>query len=321
MRDTRPAARYHPYGDEALGREVLAGLSADPKTIAPKFFYDDRGAWLFEQICEQPEYYLTRAELEILERHAGDIAALAGPRCAVVEYGSGAGVKIRLLLEALDRPVSYTPVDISRRQLGEVAAALGREYHGIATHPVCADYTRRFDLPRLPAHDRKIAFFPGSTIGNFHPVHAVSFLQHVRHAIGRRGALVLGVDRRKDTGILDAAYNDAAGVTAEFNLNVLEHLNRVLDADFDPGCFRHVAFFNEQASRVEMHLESLARQTVQVAGESICLAYRERIWTESSYKYDLDGLEALAAGAGFEVAQLFTDRGERFWVAVLLPAV
>lgn len=319
MSDIVPAARFRPLVDTRLLDDVLTGLQTTPKTIHPKHFYDDRGAALFEQICEQPEYYLTRSELEILETHAADIAALAGPRAALIEYGSGAGVKIRLLLDALKKPVSYTPVDISRRQLGEVSQALGDDYPDIAIHPVCADYTRRFELPRLPSHDRKVAFFPGSTIGNFHPVQAIAFLQHVRHVVGPLGALILGVDRRKDRRTLDAAYNDAAGVTAEFNLNVLHRLNRDLSATFDIGRFRHQAFFNEDAGRIEMHLESLARQTVHVGGYPMQFARGEMIWTESSYKYDRDALDSLASNAGFEVGQLFTDSAEHFWVAYLLP--
>lgn len=297
--------------------EILRGLRADVKTIAPKYFYDDRGARLFEEICEQPEYYLTKTELEILRACAPEIGVLAGPRCALVEYGSGAGVKIRLLLDALEEPASYTPVDISHRQLADVAAALGRDYPALPIRPVCADYTRQLDIPPLPVRARRVGFFPGSSIGNFHPPEAIAFLRRVRQTLGRDGAIVLGVDRRKDVPTLHAAYNDPRGVTAEFNLNMLVRLNRELGADFDHSLFRHQAFFNDAASRIEMHLESPAPQRVTIAGERICFAAGETIWTESSYKYDVDALRVLVIAAGFEITRLWTDARELFWVAYL----
>lgn len=319
MRPPR-GARHDRQLEAVAQREVLDGLRADRKTIDPKFFYDDRGAALFELICEQPEYYLTRAELEILRASAGDIAALAGAGCALVEYGSGAGTKTRLLLDALDRPASYVPVDISRRQLSAVAASISRDYPGLGVHPVCADYTRRFEVPDLPRRARRLAFFPGSTIGNFHPVQAISFLQRVRHVIGHDGALVLGVDRVKDPMVLQAAYNDASGVTARFNLNVLARFNREFGANFHLPGFRHRAFFNASASRIEMHLESVAAQTVYVAGEAVHFDRGETIWTESSYKYDRHGFDALVSAAGFRIGHLFSDAGRRFWVAYLTVA-
>ena len=306
-----------PSVDPAFGDEVLRGLRSERKTLPPKFFYDDRGAALFEEICEQPEYYLTRAELEILRGCAPEIGKLAGPHCALVEYGSGAGVKIRLLLEALERPASYTPVDISRRQLTEVAAALGRDFPALAIRPVCADYTRKLDIPPLPVRARRVGFFPGSTIGNFHPAEAIAFLMRVRQTLGDDGVMLLGVDRRKDERVLNAAYNDAKGVTAQFNLNMLERLNRDLDAGFDLSLFRHRAFFNADASRIEMHIESVERQIVRVAGEAIRFDAGETIWTESSYKYDFDALRVLVGAVGFEIERLWTDEREMFWVAYL----
>ncbi|HEY8174512.1 MAG TPA: L-histidine N(alpha)-methyltransferase [Gemmatimonadaceae bacterium] len=300
-----------------LHDEILRGLRADVKTIAPKYFYDDRGARLFEEICEQPEYYLTRTELEILRVCAPEIGALAGPRCALVEYGSGAGVKIRLLLDALEEPASYTPVDISHRQLADVAASLGRDYPALPIRPVCADYTRQLDIPPLPVRARRVGFFPGSSIGNFHPPEAIAFLRRVRQTLGRDGAIVLGVDRLKDVPTLHAAYNDARGVTAEFNLNMLVRLNRELDANFDLSLFRHRAFFNDAASRIEMHLESEARQSVTIAGERVSFDAGETIWTESSYKYDFGALRVVVAAAGFDITRLWTDARELFWVAFL----
>ena len=298
--------------------EVLAGLTAERKALPPKLFYDQRGAELFEEICELPEYYLTRSELEILRCRAGEIANLAGPECAVIEYGSGAGIKVRLLLDALDNPVAYVPVDISQSQLLQVAAEISTDYPDLPVMPVCADYTRRFDLPELPRQERKrLAFFPGSTIGNFHPHEAVEFLKHIRALVGNDGAMVLGVDRAKDKAVLDAAYNDAAGLTAEFNLNMLRRLNRDIRAEFDVDSFEHVAFYNPRESRVEMHLRSRRPQTICVSGKPIHFDEDETIWTESSYKYSRAALDQLLDASGFRLRQLWTDSNEQFWVAYL----
>jgi len=316
---TSPFARA--FAGDPVRAEIVAGLRGTPKTLPPKLFYDASGAELFERICELPEYYLTRTELAILQRRVGEIAATAGPRCALVEYGSGAGVKVRLLLDAFAAAgtplTAYVPIDISREQLAAVAEQLSAEYPAVPVHPVCADYTAPLTLPDLPQRARRVAFFPGSTIGNFHPTEAAAFLRRVRRTIAADGLLVLGVDRRKDAATLDAAYNDAAGVTAAFNLNLLARLNREHGGTFDLARFRHRAFFNEAASRVEMHLVSAVDQCVRVAGETFHFAAGESIWTESSYKYDRARLEALAASAGFAVARLWTDDDERFWVAVL----
>jgi L-histidine N-alpha-methyltransferase len=305
--------------DRALRDEVLRGLLGTPKVLPPKLFYDGEGARLFEQICALDEYYLTRAELEILKRCVGEIAELAGPRCALIEYGSGAGVKVRLLLDALVESAAYVLIDISREQLAQVARELAARYPRVAVRPLCADYTRCVQLPALPSGARRVAFFPGSTIGNFHPAEAAAFLRRVRRTIGPDGALILGVDRRKDPRALHAAYNDRAGVTAAFNLNLLRRLNRELGADFDLARFRHRAFFDRRASRIEMHLESLETQTVCVGGESIAFERGETIWTESSYKYTRSRLDCLAAASGFSVTRLWTDARERFWVAFLTP--
>ena len=312
-------ARAHPI-DPALSWEVLRGLQGQTKTLPPKLFYDARGAQLFERICELDEYYLTRAELEILETHAPEIAALAGRRAALVEYGSGAALKTRLILDALDEPVAYLPIDVSREQLERVASELSASYPNVVVMPICADYTQAVDLPRLPNVGRRVAFFPGSTIVNFHPTEASAFLHRVRRAIGPEGAMILGVDRRKDIETLNAAYNDPVGVTAEFNLNMLRRLNRELDADFNVGRFRHRAWFNDEASRMEMHLESVEPQVVTVAGVPIRFARGETIWTESSYKYDVPRLERVVSAAGFAIQRLWTDKRNRFWVAYLTVA-
>lgn len=313
-----------PGIDPALRADVLRGLATVPKMLPPKLFYDAAGAALFEQITALPEYYLMRAELEILRSHVRDIATLAGEHCALVEYGSGAGVKVRLLLDAFaaeGNPIAaYVPVDISREQLTQVAAEIAGDYPGVPVYPVCADYTAALHLPDLPRRARRVAFFPGSTIGNFHPTEAAAFLRRVRRTLAQDGVLVLGVDRRKEAAVLNPAYDDAAGITAAFNLNMLVRLNRELAADFDVGLFQHRAFFNESASRVEMHLVSLAQQVVHVADERIAFAEGETIWTESSYKYDEASLGALVSSAGYRTTRLWTDAGARFWVAYLEAA-
>jgi L-histidine N-alpha-methyltransferase len=302
-----------------LAAEALIGLRERPKRLPPKLFYDERGAELFERICRQPEYYLWRAELEILTRQGKGIARLLGPRVALIDLGSGAGDKCRLLLSALDAPAAYVPVDIAGEQLAGLARQARAVHPLVDVRPVLADYTRPFTVPPLPPDARRVAYFPGSTIGNFHEVEALAFLDRTRRMVGPEGGILLGADRVKDRATLEAAYDDARGVTAAFNLNVLERLNRSLGADFDLDAFGHRAFFDENARRIEMHLESLVEQTVTVAGVEIHFEAGERIWTESSYKYDLEALERLATGSGLRVERLFSDDGARFWVAWLVP--
>lgn len=302
-----------------LRQQVLRGLKAGVKTLSPALFYDAAGAQLFEQICELPEYYPTRTERGILARYAGELAERAGPGCALIEYGSGAGVKVRYLLDRLERPVAYVPVDISREQLHEVARQRSAQYPHLRILPVCADYTTPFELPALPPAARRVAFFPGSTIGNFHPAEAAAFLHRVRHTVGAKGGLILGVDRRKDEHVLHAAYNDAAGVTAAFNLNLLTRLNREFGADFDLRRFRHRAFFDDAMSRIEMHLEAVDAHQVEIDGEVIDFAVGETIHTECSYKYDRERLEDLAEASGFRIETLYTDECEWFWEAWLVP--
>ena len=307
-----------PVGASGIIEDVLCGLTASRKTLPPKLFYDDEGARLFERICTLDEYYLTRTELAILRASVDEIAELVEPRAALVEYGSGAGVKIRLLLDALRGPAAYVPIDISHEQLARVSSELAGDYPNVAIRPLCADYTNPLSLPHLPEHDRRLAFFPGSTIGNFHPAGAAAFLRRVRRVVGSGGMLLLGVDRRKDAAILNAAYDDSAGVTAAFNLNVLRRINRELGADFDIARFRHQAFFNESAGRVEMHLEATESHEVDIAGTSIAFERGETIWTESSYKYDRQQLTTVTGAAGFAIERLWTDADDRFWVALLI---
>lgn len=302
-----------------LRQQVVRGLRASVKSLSPALFYDAKGARLFEQICELPEYYPTRTERAILARHAGDLAAHAGAGCALIEYGSGAGVKVRYLLDRLERPVAYVPVDISREQLEEVAEERSIQYPSLRILPVCADYTLPFDLPPLPPAARRVAFFPGSTIGNFHPAEAAAFLHRIRHTVGAKGGLILGVDRRKDPKVLHDAYNDAAGITAAFNLNLLTRLNRDFGADFDLRRFRHKAFFDDAKSRIEMHLEAVVAHQVHIDGHTIDFAAGETIHTECSYKYDRERLEALVESSGFRIETLYTDERDWFYEAWLVP--
>ena len=304
--------------DARLRLEIRRGLQSTPKTLPPKLFYDARGARLFERICGLPEYYLTRAELEILHDRAPEIAASVGPDSVLIEYGAGAGVKVRYLLDELETPAAYIPIDISGEQLESVAAGFAADYPELTVIPLWADYTAPFTLPQLPASARRrVAYFPGSTIGNFHPREAIAFLRGIAGTVAESGGLVLGADLRKDPLILHAAYNDQQGVTAAFNLNVLTRLNRELGATFDPSLFRHYAYYNPVAGRIEMHLVSLVEQTVCVGGEPITFTRGETIWTESSYKYDGAQLEHMAREAGFVIRRSWTDRKERFGVLYL----
>ena len=313
-------ASVQHHVSDPLPVAIIDGLSASQKTLPASLFYDARGASLFEEISALPEYYLTRTDTAILQAHATDRAELIGPRAALIELGSGAATKVRPLLAALQSPVAYLPVDVAREQLMDIAAVRAREFPGIHVMPVWADYSEHVALPLLPDDARRVAFFPGSTIGNLHPHEATSFLRQVRDMVGENGGLVLGVDRRKDPARLNAAYNDAAGVTAEFNLNMLTHLNREFGGTFDRSLFRHRAYFAEAESRIEMHLESVVAQTVSVLGERFHFAATETIRTEVSYKYDRPLLDAVAEAGGWRIAEVFTDPDALFWVVWMLPA-
>ena len=306
---------------QMVEREALSGLRAEPKTLPPKLFYDAEGARLFERLCLEPEYYVTRTELAILQAALGEIAEQVGPRAALIEYGSGAGLKVRLLLGALESPAAYVPIDISCEQLELVASEISASFPGVDVTPLCADFTQPIRLPSTLRRTRPVAFFPGSTIGNFHPTEAAAFLRRVRRTLGPGGTLILGIDRVKDQLALERAYDDAAGVTAAFNLNMLARLNRDIDATFDLAAFSHRAVWNAAASRIEMHLVSRCAQTISVAGAPIHFAEGETIWTECSYKYDDESLAVLAEGGGFAIERRWTDRDDRFWVVLLrVPA-
>lgn len=298
---------------------VIAGLSRPQKTLPCKFFYDQEGSRLFDEICEQPEYYPTRTECLILERYAGDIAQLLGPRVRLVEFGSGAGIKIRLLLRALEEPAAYVPVDISRGQLLAAASDLAADFPGVRVAPVCADYTKPFALPAI--RDRRlrktVGFFPGSTIGNFAAAEAIGFLTLTRRLLGPASLMIVGVDVPKDERMLHAAYNDGAGITAAFNLNLLQRINRELSGNFDVSSFVHDARWNHALSRVEMHLVSTRSQTVNIAGHTFGFTAGESIHTENSYKYSLGRFRVLARDAGYAPLEAWIDEQGLFSVHVL----
>jgi dimethylhistidine N-methyltransferase len=297
--------------------DVVAGLTAAPKRLSPKYFYDSAGSALFEQITELPEYYPTRREIGILNEHATDIAALIPPGAALVEFGSGSSTKTRKVLSTAASLAAYVPVDISAQFLQQQAAELRREYPKLAVLPVAADFTKPFELPDAVRIMPRVGFFPGSTIGNFEPHEAAAFLRHAGRILGRGATFIVGVDLIKDTQVLQKAYCDSQGVTAKFNLNLLARINRELGAKFNLDCFEHHAFFNRERSRIEMHLASLKRQRIKVCGECIDFRAGETIHTENSYKYSVASFGALARGAGWTPTAVWTDPDNYFSVHTL----
>jgi dimethylhistidine N-methyltransferase len=297
--------------------DVVAGLTATPKRLSPKYFYDSAGSALFEQITELPEYYPTRREIGILEEHADDIAALIPPGAALVEFGSGSSTKTRKVLSTAASLAAYVPVDISAQFLQQQAAELRREYPKLAVLPVAADFTKPFELPDAVRIMPRVGFFPGSTIGNFEPHEAAAFLRHAGRILGRGATFIVGVDLVKDTQVLQKAYCDSQGITAKFNLNLLARINRELGAKFNLDCFEHHAFFNRERSRIEMHLASLKRQRIKVCGECIDFRAGETIHTENSYKYSVASFGALARGAGWTPTAVWTDPDNYFSVHTL----
>lgn len=293
---------------------LIAGLSRSPKRIPCKFFYDAIGSELFEQICALPEYYPTRTETALLKARASEIADLIGPDVELVEFGAGSLTKVKILLDALHDLRAYVPIDISGPYLAAVAEQLAAQYPKLDIRPVEADFTRPLDLaPLQPGSKRRIGFFPGSTIGNFPPDEAGRFLKNAARLL-KGGGLLVGVDLVKDPSVLHAAYNDAAGVTAAFNKNLLARANRELEADFDLDKFAHYASYNAFARRIEMYLVSLARQTVHVAGTELTFAEGEAIHTEDSHKHTVDGFRSLAAWAGFWPRAVWCDPERKFSV-------
>jgi len=318
------AARTLPGLAPAAARfrsDVLAGLSGPRKTLPCKYLYDELGSALFERICELDEYYPTRTELAILETHVGEMTERLGPRCLLVEYGSGSSRKTRLLLDRLREPAAYVPIDISREALAASAHALASAYPQLEVLPVCADYTEPLEVPRPRRRVlRRGVFFPGSTIGNFTPPEAQRFLGRMARVAGPAGGILLGVDLHKERAVLEAAYDDAQGVTAAFNKNLLTRINHELGADFDVARFRHLARWNAGAGRIEMHLVSEAEQSVRLGECRIRFAAGETIHTENSYKYELGHFAALAAQAGLAVRRVWTDADALFSVQFLTAA-
>jgi dimethylhistidine N-methyltransferase len=307
---------YHPRPAN-MRAEILAGLALPQKRLSPKWFYDAEGSRLFDAICSLPEYYPTRTEIGILRSHGAEMAELLGRDALLIELGSGSSLKIQVLLEAL-RPAIYMPVDISKDHLLASAEALADAFPGLAVHACCADYSGPFELPVHDYDHPRAAFFPGSSIGNFDPVDAQRLLERVGALLGAGGRLLIGVDLRKDVSVLHAAYNDAQGVTAAFNLNLLRRINVELGADFDLDAYHHQAHFNDEQSRIEMHLVSRQDHRVHIDGQTFHFAEGESIHTESSYKYSIESFQALARAAGFAPERFWTDERALFSVHCLV---
>src|SRR5262245_37323942 len=310
----QPASEIPPAASDLLS-DVIAGLSSDPRALPCKYFYDERGAALFQKICELPEYYITRTEIDILDRNRTGIASQIGPNIELIGLGTGAGTKTRILIEALEKPAAYIPVDISEKQLRKSTARFQKIFPKLEILPVCADYLQPVLLP-TPRHKaaRNVVYFPGSTIGNFEPNEALEFLRRIANVVGRGGGLLIGADLQKDQNVIEAAYNDKAGVTAEFNLNLLAHLNRETGANFDLSRWQHRAIYNSEAGRIEMYLISATDQTVSLQDRQFDFHAGEKILTEHSYKHTPEGFIALARRAGFDFARLWTDNARLFGV-------
>jgi L-histidine Nalpha-methyltransferase len=324
MPATRPQANNVIFEDQrpAPGdsrADLLAGLQRQQKQINPKYFYDARGSELFEQITQLQEYYPTRTEMAILTRYATEIAQCCGSDCVLIEPGSGSSEKVRLLLDSL-QPTAYVPLDISAEFLGESAQKLADDFPWLSIHAICADFSGQWQTrTRLPA-GRRVIFYPGSTIGNLEPKEAEVFLSGLHPLIGADGGVLIGVDLHKSEQLLNAAYNDSEGVTAEFNLNILNSMNQLVDADFRRQDFSHRAFYNRELRRIEMHLVSKESQTVKVNGSAIEFYKGETLHTENSYKYSLEDFAALSDAAGFTLKKSWLDEEELFSVHYLTVA-
>jgi dimethylhistidine N-methyltransferase len=300
--------------------DAVAGLTAPRKQLSPKYFYDAAGSQLFEDICQLPEYYPTRTEHKILRDNAAKFAALMPKDAALIEFGAGSAHKAKILLNAAPQVTTYVPVDISAEFLVDEARRLERDIPRIGVFPVAADFTKAFEIPAAVRHRPRVGFFPGSTIGNFERPQAVEFLQQAARILGPDAVFIVGADRVKDEAVLHAAYNDAAGVTAAFNLNLLVRMNRELGADFDLDAFAHTAPFNREFARIEMHLESTQDQTVNLLGHAVKFRKGETIHTECSHKFTVESFTAMAQDAGWTAAEVISDERGYFSVYVLKQA-
>lgn len=325
---TSSAVREHREDSEAdattdavsaFRADVLAGLDRPDKSLSCKYFYDARGSQLFDRICETPEYYPTRTELAIMREHAPEMARAIPPGSVLIEYGSGSSIKTRLLLDHLQQPAGYAPVDVSREHLLAASRSIATDYPHIPVFPICADFTRPFGLPpEIPRQAPRVVYFPGSTLGNFTPPSDLELLRGIAKTVGVGGAAIVGLDLQKSPEVIEAAYNDAQGVTSEFNLNLLARMNRELDADFNIDAFAHRAVYNRELGRIETYIDSQVAQTVHIAGRPIEFQAGESIHTEYSCKYTLPGFADLAASAGFSVARNFVDAKSYFCVVHLV---
>lgn len=316
MSDTATLASFddiHQQRNEFLS-ESLAGLGAKQKMLSCKYFYDERGSDLFQKICDLPEYYVTRTETKLLRDVAGEISDVIGSGCEMIEYGTGSSEKMRIVLDALKDPAAFIAVDISREHLLQVTEALAADRTDLTVHAVCADFTQPFDLPARTGEGTHVAFFPGSSLGNFTHEGSVDFLAGIAKTVGPGGGLLIGIDLKKDVAILETAYDDSQGVTAAFNMNLLVRLNGEFGANFNLDGFRHKALYNAKIGRIEMHLVSLKEQSVTLDGQTFHFAEGENIHTENSYKYGVEEFQALARRAGFTPVKVWTDADSLFSV-------
>ena len=306
-------ADYEPPTDDFL-TDVVEGLSRAQKTLSPKYFYDQKGSVLFDEICRAPEYYITRTELELLDSVLPEVATLTGPEAIVIEWGSGSSWKIRKVLDALERPAEYIAIDISSDHLKAAAAEIAKQYPGVKVGAICADFLAPIHLPdeAIVSEGRRLGFLPGSTIGNFEPAVAAEILERATGLLESGGALLIGTDLQKSEEILLAAYNDAGGVTAAFNLNLLERMKAELKAEIDVSAFKHEALYNQKNHRIEMHLRATRPTEIRVSGHSFAFKAGESIHTENSHKFTVEGFQQIARDAGFEPSEVWTDKDGLF---------
>ncbi len=305
---------YHPVFED-LETAVINGLSQSPKQLHPKFFYDEKGSQIFDQICDQPEYYVPDVERDIFERYADEIIACLGEDCNIIEPGAGSSKKIRFLLDRMN-PAMYVPMDISAEHLRSSAQQLSQDYSTLPIHAICVDHTKPYKLPSEIPTDKRVFFYPGSSLGNFNPEEAIHFLQDLHHKTGD-GSLLIGIDTKKPVDVLNRAYNDKAGATAAFNLNLLKRIENELDADINVDGFYHHAFYNAEIGRIEMHLYSHKKQQLRISGNIFHFEANESIHTENSYKYSIEEFQALAWEAGWKGKKVWQDEQHYFSVHFL----